>query len=155
MYTADTLSRAPLSTEGDSSLTELAQLAMDAYITHLPASSDTLSTLEQTQNADPVCSMIIKYCRSGWPGKMTLSEVARPYWEARGKLNLNGILLLHDSNRHTCLKTTGHPDKNPCRTSRNTEMSSPSETISVVAWDINTNRELRQDLSTLLKKALH
>lgn len=96
MYTADTLSRSPVTTDGDleaSSLEELAQIAMDACISELPASQTTLRDLEQ---ADPVCSTIIKYCQDGWPGKTNLSEVTQPYWEARSHLTLNGNLLLHD-----------------------------------------------------------
>ena len=97
MYTADTLSRAPLPNKGDTSLEELAELAMDACITQLPASHSTLSDLEEAQNADPVCSMLIKYCRDGWPGKTKLSDVTRPYWAERGQLNLKGNLLLFGS----------------------------------------------------------
>ena len=59
LYTADTLSRAPLATEGVSDLEELAQLAMESCISHLPASHTTLNELEEAQNTDPVCSMII------------------------------------------------------------------------------------------------
>ena len=70
---------------------------MDACIAHLPASYETLSELEQTQNSDPVCSMIIKYCRTGWPNKVSLNEVTVPYWEACGNLTLHNNLLLYDT----------------------------------------------------------
>ena len=109
-----TLSRAPLSTEGDSSPAELAQLAMDACITHLPASSDTLSTLEQAQNADPVCSMIIKYRRSGWPGKMTLGSM----WKAKGSLLLHGTQIVIPASRQQDILTkihAGHQGIQKCR----------------------------------------
>ena len=94
MYTADTLSQAPLSTQEVSDLEELAQLSMDACITHLPASHETLSELKRAQNSDPV---IIKYCRASWPNKVSLNEVTVLYWEAHGNLTLHNILLLYDT----------------------------------------------------------
>ena len=100
MYTADTLSRAPIPTEVDleiSSLEQLTQMAMDACIAELPASPTTLSDLEQAQNEDPVLvlAMVIKYCKNGWPKKTKLNEVILPYWETRAQLMLNGNLLLY------------------------------------------------------------
>ena len=92
MYTADTLSRAPLPNNGDSTLAELAELAC---ISNLPGSPTTLNDLGQAQNKDPVCSMVIKYCQESWPGKKNLNEVTLPYWEARGQLTLKGNLLLY------------------------------------------------------------
>ncbi len=69
LYTADTLSRSPLSTRGDPELEELPELAMEACIAHLPAGQERLTEYERAQNSDPLCSLIIKYCRTGWPGK--------------------------------------------------------------------------------------
>ena len=127
MYTADTLSRAPIPTEVDleiSSLEELTQTAMDACIAELPASPTTLSDLEQAQNEDPVLAMVIKYCKNGWPKKTKLNEVILPYWEARGQLTLNGNLLLYArrivvpaSRQREILKKlhTGHQGIRRCR----------------------------------------
>ena len=95
MYTADTLSRSPLPTKGDSSLEEPAELAIDERISHLPAYSTTRNNLEQTHNDDPVCSMVIKYCRDGRLGKTKLNEVMLPYWEAHSQRTLKGNLLLY------------------------------------------------------------
>ena len=95
LYTADTLSRAPVSSDGDSSLEELAELAMDACIAHLLASPERLSEYQRAQNADPLCSLVLKYCRSGWPNKSRIDDAIRPYWEARGELTLHDCLLLH------------------------------------------------------------
>ena len=96
LYTADTLSRAPKpSTGADTNLEELAELAMEACIAHLPANRDRLREYEDEQNSDPLCSVVIKYCRTGWPGKPQINESLSPYWEARGNLTLRGNLLLH------------------------------------------------------------
>jgi hypothetical protein len=79
LYTADTLSRAPLNTQGTTALEELAELAIDACIANLPASKETLNEYEHAQNSDPLCSLIIKYCRTGWPCKKYLNETTIPY----------------------------------------------------------------------------
>ena len=62
LYTADTLSRAPISSTEDSILEELADLAMDASIAHLPVSQDRLLEYAEGQNPDPLCCLVIKYC---------------------------------------------------------------------------------------------
>lgn len=96
LYTADTLSRAPKpSTGADTNLEELAELAMEACIAHLPANRDRLCEYEDEQNSDPLCSVVIKYWRTGWPGKPQINESLSPYWEARGNLTLRENLLLH------------------------------------------------------------
>ena len=95
LYTADTLSRAPASSDRDSSLEELAELAMDACIAHLPASQERLSEYQNAQNADSLCSLVMKYCHSGWPNKSHIDDAIRPYWESRGELTLHDHLLLH------------------------------------------------------------
>ena len=61
--------------EEDSTLEELAEMAIDTCISHLPGNSATINDLEQAQNTDPVCSMVIKYSRDGWPRKHKLNEV--------------------------------------------------------------------------------
>ena len=89
------LSREPISSCGDSTLGELAELAMEACVAHLPAGLDRLNQYEEAQYADPLCSLVFKYCRTGWPGKTQLNEALAPYWEAQGDLTLYGGLLLH------------------------------------------------------------
>ena len=95
LHTADSLSRSPLHTGGDPSLSELAQLAMDACTSHLPASHMQLKEYERAQNSDPICSLVINYCRTGWPSKTLINEPIKPYWEAQGNLTLQDNLLLH------------------------------------------------------------
>ena len=96
LYTADTLSRAPLSSsDDDPNQGVLAELAMEACIAHIPASQSRLSEYEEAQNSDPLCSLVIKYCHTGWPGKQKVDEALAPYWEAQGDLTLHGNLLLY------------------------------------------------------------
>ena len=95
LHTADTLSRAPsASTKSDSTLEELAELHMEACIAHLPASKDRLDTYRRAQTADHTCSLLIKYCRDGWPGKNSVDPATKPYWEVQSELTLGDDLLL-------------------------------------------------------------
>ena len=93
MYTADTLSRAPTSEQSDPAVEELAELAMEACIAYLPASPHTLQRYREVQNSDPLCSLAMKYCRIGWPGKTQVGNALRPYWEIQGELTLQDNLL--------------------------------------------------------------
>ena len=69
---------------------------MEACVAHLPASQDRLCEYQEAQNSDPLCSLVIKYCLTGWPGKAQINEALAPYCrEARGDLTLYGSLLLH------------------------------------------------------------
>lgn len=80
LYTADTLSRAPVSAPADKELEELAELAMDACISHLPASRERLGEYQEAQNSDALCSLVIKYCRSSWPTKNRIGKaLKKPY----------------------------------------------------------------------------
>ena len=64
---------------------------------NLPASEERLKVLQDAQNSDPVCSLVTKYCRSGWPTKHNASDLVRPYWEVREHLTLHKNLLLYNS----------------------------------------------------------
>jgi hypothetical protein len=96
LYTADTLSRAPSSSEeNDTSLQNEAETMMEACIAHLPASTEKLNEYSTQQAEDTVCSSIINYCQKGWPNKKDLSVEIHPYWKVRGKLTVdhNDLLL--------------------------------------------------------------
>ena len=97
MYTADTLSRAPLTeqTSADSTLQqELAELCMLRAIDHLPAGSTRLEKYKTAQSEDPVCATLLRYCRDGWPEKQNTDTASRAYWEFRGEITMGDGLLL-------------------------------------------------------------
>ena len=80
IYTADTLSRAPISSEiSDLNLEEEAKMLMEMSIRHLPASPKQLDEYRSAQIADHVCSTIINYCQHGWPEKKYIDSFLRPY----------------------------------------------------------------------------
>ena len=96
MYTADTLSRAPLSTTSshDTDLQELAELAMTAAVYHLPASKQRLEVYRKAQQEDPQCQVVLQYCRGGWPTESDADPTVRAYWDVRGELTeCDGLLM--------------------------------------------------------------
>ena len=99
LYTADTLSRAPLrephEVNNSQSAAEIEQF-VHAITTALPASPDHLDSCSKTQAEDNLCSKLIDYCKSGWPTRNQLSRALKD-WRFRGELNLSGNLLLYQS----------------------------------------------------------
>ena len=70
---------------------------METCIAHLPVSTQRLDEYRRAQNSDPVCSLVSKHCRNGWPGKQCVDEVMKPYWEVRGEVSMHDNLLLFGS----------------------------------------------------------
>ena len=98
LYTADTLSRAPLSDQpsADSiALQDLAELCVLAAVSNLPAGIQRLEVYRRAQSRDPTCQKILKYCREGWPDKRDLDQSVGAYWEAQGELTVGNGLLMH------------------------------------------------------------
>ena len=94
LYTADTLSRAPMS-ESETNLQEEAEVLMEVCVTDLPASNSRLDEYRASQVTDPICSAIFNYCRNGWPVKDEVEAKMRPYWIVRGELTVCKDLLLY------------------------------------------------------------
>jgi hypothetical protein len=86
LYTADTLSRAPLPTSEIETLTILqgeAEDLMEMTVNCLPASKKRLDEYSRAQASDPICSAIIWYCQSEWPDEKKITAEMKPYWNAR------------------------------------------------------------------------
>ena len=133
LYTADTLSRAPVPTnENDSRLQEETDALMDLCVYHLPASKERLDEYRKSQATDPICSSVIKFCRHGWPEKSRIEPDIRPYWLVHGELTFdNNNLLLYGKRivvpkalqRQTLLKIhQGHQGIQRCRLRANTSV---------------------------------
>ena len=98
LYTADTLSQAPLeSSETDSSPQGEAELLLEMCLSNLPANKERLDEYRASQSTDPVCSLVINYCRNGWPAKQDVDGIIKPYWEVQGELTVGNSLLLYGS----------------------------------------------------------
>lgn len=99
LYTADTLSRAPVNNHSTQDLLtqqELAELCMMSTISHLPASDQRVDVYKEAQSNDPTCQEILKYCREGWPNKSQLDPQLKPFYEAQGDLTEGDGLLMYD-----------------------------------------------------------
>ena len=93
---ADTLSRAPITSDKDTSdLQEEVEYLMEICINNLPANSHRLEEFRKAQAADTVCSTIIVYCQNDWPRKSSIPLEVNPYWQARGQLTVQNNLLLY------------------------------------------------------------
>ena len=100
LYTADTLSRAPLKEIPDASSSLSSQKIeqfVQAITAAFPASPDRLDSYRKAQREDSICSRLIEYCTSGWPNRSKLSRELKDFWRFRGELTLSGTLLLYQS----------------------------------------------------------
>jgi len=98
MYTADTLSRAPVSQVDEECLelqTEV-EAFLDSVVQSLPATTHQLETYRRAQTEDSVCSKIAEYCQSSWPERRAVDASIIPYWKARSSISLQQGLLLYN-----------------------------------------------------------
>ena len=99
LYTADTLSRAPvfcLTSQNAMTQQELAELCMKSTISYLPASDQRLEVYKKAQVNDATCTQILAYCRDGWPNRSQLDSTLKPYWDAQGELTEGDGLLMYE-----------------------------------------------------------
>ena len=95
LYTADTLSRAPVTTVSK----DKEEVGMDSFVkaivSSLPANDSKLEEYRQGQEEDDICSQVISYCQSEWPNKANISQAIQPYWTVRTELSYINKLLLY------------------------------------------------------------
>ena len=80
LYTPDTLSRAPLSSQLENfemMSAEDIELFVHTLTDSLPANKDRLNVYCQAQASDEICSNLIGYCRSGWPSHKPKGELGK------------------------------------------------------------------------------
>ena len=97
LYTSDTLSRAPLSTTLDKSTSMSIndiEMFVQTITNSLPADKDRLNGYREAQATDPECSILIKYCETGWPSHKSKGELGK-FWQFRGEFSLSDKLLLY------------------------------------------------------------
>ena len=97
LYTADTLSRAPIPDNNATNsvdLQELAELCITTVVSHLPASDQRLETFRKAQAEDPKCRLVLQYCREGWPDKREVDPSVRAYMGVQGELTVADRLLM-------------------------------------------------------------
>jgi len=98
MYTADTLSRAPLpDTECTKSrLEEEAESFIRFVIEQYPLTERKLDQIKQHQHEDEICAKIMLYTQEGWPDKSSVPSVLIPYMQFLGSYSIHDGLLLKD-----------------------------------------------------------
>lgn len=94
---ADTLSRSPISENGEEELSEEIAAYVQNIIDTFPASDERLAEIVQLQNEDPICKMLIKYCKEGWPSKNEILVEIQRFWEHRHSLSLQNQILFKDA----------------------------------------------------------
>ena len=98
-YTADALSRAPISDKfgGD----QLSGEEVDAYVQMavqcLPATEKRLEVVRSHQERDSVCKQVITYCQDGWPSKSDIPTSVKPFHSVAGELSVHDGLLMRGS----------------------------------------------------------
>ena len=97
LYTADTLSRAPIKEIPNSTSSQEIEQFVQAVTAALPASHDRLDSYCKAQAEDSIYSRLIEYCTSGWPDRNKLPRELKDFWRFRGELTLSGTLLLYQS----------------------------------------------------------
>ena len=94
LYTADTLSRAPLD-----SLIDIAEEEVEDFtsgvVAALPAGPDRLENYRQAQREDSICQLLANFCLNGWPKKVDASLA--PFWKTRASFSWCEDLLLFNS----------------------------------------------------------
>ena len=99
MYTADTLSRAPLP---DTILTEFDKdldIHCNLLIANLAVSSDKLQSIKVASDKDEIISKVKEYVKLGWPNnKKKVSHSCMPFYKVRDELHVIDDILLK-SNR--------------------------------------------------------
>ena len=93
MFTADTLSRAPVTETGDGLLQEDVEGVTQMSL-HVPATPARLERYRLVQEEDPVCSQVWQYCTSQWPPKKP--EISS-YYQHRSNLTLCDNLLMYNN----------------------------------------------------------
>ena len=97
LYTADTLSQAPLPKEREE---EELQGEVEAFVNcvteyAIPATEQRLETYQNMQKLDPICCRVREYCQSGLStSKKFLELEITPYYQARHRISeCNGLLM--------------------------------------------------------------
>ena len=145
LYTADTLSRAPVSVpetthELENNYTEC---FVNNIVSSLPASSDRLHCYRTAQQADSTCQRVASLCKEGWPNRIQqVAHDLRRFWPVRGELTMYDGLLLRGSRivvPHKLQKETlekihcGHQGIRKCQ-----------QRVSMAVWWPGVNQQVEQ-----------
>ena len=146
LYTADTLSRAPLCEAVDTTTSTETENFVQMITAGLPASANRLEAFSKAQANDTICSKLIEFCKSGWPPRNQLDRGLKDYWRFRGDLTLSNTLLLYQSR---IKYEAGNTGKDTSRSPRHSTLQAAGCFLGLVAGCIKCNRAICTILSNL------
>ena len=97
LYTADTLSRAPIVkplNQQEEKLENEVKAYVDSVFRYLPATKDRLEELRCQQQEDEVTKQIMEYSSTQWPERSQLPGPLKPYWPERNELTIQQGLFM-------------------------------------------------------------
>lgn len=98
LYTADTLSMAPITGASPKSvIDEVEGFVSSTAIAALQASPNRLKVYCQAQIDDNTCRQIMEFCRTRWPSKEWAHCHLKPFWKVRGSFTICENILLFNS----------------------------------------------------------
>ncbi|XP_062512805.1 uncharacterized protein K02A2.6-like [Corticium candelabrum] len=98
LYTADTLSRAPLQEQiTEDSLQDDVETFINEVVANLPTTTDRLQTYREAQARNATCAQVMQYSESQWPDKCPEETSLIPFWRVRSLLTVHNDLLLYNN----------------------------------------------------------
>ena len=94
LYTTDALSCAPTPSSDVTAITKNIESSVNVLLSQIPASADCLKEYQYAQQNDLTCSLVITYCKQGWPNRHRVHPECIVYWKVRNKLTIINNLLL-------------------------------------------------------------
>ena len=96
LYTADTLSHAPVDSADKTTLVDAeTEMFVQTILSQLPVSTSRLDDFRKAQNDDSTCSQLSKFCKEGWPSSHELSGELCRYFTVKDHLSVADNLLLY------------------------------------------------------------
>ena len=98
LYTADTLSRLPVSSADirEITLQDEAEMSAAVAISNLPASTERVDIYKSEQKQDSICAEVMNYCQKGWPSKHEVTAELKPYWVVRNAFTIKQDLIMYN-----------------------------------------------------------
>ena len=96
LATADTLSRAPLSSTDVDQLTEETISFVEDVLDNHPVTNSRMEDLKKQQKLDSECIQLLQYCRDGWPKEKDVPMELKRYWRERGNITIVKDILMRD-----------------------------------------------------------
>ena len=88
LYTTDALSCAPTPSCDVTAINKNFESTVNVLLSQIPASADYLKEYQYAQQNNLTCSLVITYCKQGWPNRHQVYPECIVYWKVRNKLTI-------------------------------------------------------------------